>query len=207
MQPCATQASTMMPGDVSNGSLPVAKKDDTDMAGKQEHNQIGPVAAIIGHRHKTEDKTLFELRVQWKDGDLMTWEPESFIQEHAEDTLFKYWDAVEGGRLGAMFDKTLWHPLKIKAHRQTNYGAVRLEVEWVGSRQTTWESEEHMESFAPEHLKEYWKSKGGRNIRKTMPAKKREIAIHKRLARRREAGVRNRTQPRRRQPSRLVKRK
>ncbi|KAK1965661.1 hypothetical protein LY78DRAFT_658107, partial [Colletotrichum sublineola] len=69
-----------------------------------------------------------------------------------------------------MVDKNLWHPQKIKTHRRTNYGAVRLEVEWVGSRQTTWESEKHMGKYAPEHLKEYWESKGGRNIRKTMPA-------------------------------------
>ncbi|KDN63807.1 hypothetical protein CSUB01_11309 [Colletotrichum sublineola] len=161
MQPCVTQASTMMPSDVSNGSLTVAEKDDTDMTGKQEHNQIGIVASIVGHRHKTEDKTLFELRVQWKDSDLMTWEPESFIQEHAKDTFFKYWGTVEGGRLGAMVDKNLWHPQKIKTHRRTNYGAVQLEVEWVGSRQTTWESEKRMKKIAPGHLEEYWESKGG----------------------------------------------
>ncbi|KAK1953694.1 hypothetical protein LY78DRAFT_664295 [Colletotrichum sublineola] len=60
-----------------------------------------------------------------------------------------------------MVDKTLWHPLKIKTHRQTNYGAVQLEVEWVGSRQTTWESEKRMKKIAPGHLEEYWESKGG----------------------------------------------
>ncbi|WQF76580.1 Putative chromo/chromo shadow domain, Chromo-like domain superfamily, AT hook, DNA-binding protein [Colletotrichum destructivum] len=116
---------------------------------------------IIGHRRDPKDKTLFQMQVSWKN-DEPTWEPEQNIQEDAEEALFEYWDSVEGGRLGAMADKNLWHVLRVEKHKKKPSGAIHLLICWVGTPDRSWEPESQVKVYAHQHLEDYWKAQGGR---------------------------------------------
>ncbi|KAK2036279.1 hypothetical protein LZ31DRAFT_547583 [Colletotrichum somersetense] len=119
---------------------------DTDMADRLECIQHS-IDSIIGHRRDPDVATRFQLHIKWEDGG-QTWEPECVIQLDAEETVFRYWDDVEGGRSGAMGGEDLWHPLQIEAHRQTDNGTVELKTVWVGSRERSWETEGFMFDIA-----------------------------------------------------------
>ncbi|TKW53840.1 hypothetical protein CTA1_7377, partial [Colletotrichum tanaceti] len=116
---------------------------------------------ILGHRRDPKDKTLFQMQVSWKN-DEPTWEPEQNIQEDAEEALFEYWDSVEGGRLGAMADKNLWHVLRVEKHKKKPSGAIHLLICWVGTPDRSWEPESQVKVYAHQHLESYWRAQGGR---------------------------------------------
>ncbi|KAF4414544.1 hypothetical protein CFRS1_v015144 [Colletotrichum fructicola] len=132
-------------------------KDDAD----DPENGIFVIEAIVGHQRDPDDSTLFQMRVCWMHGK-PTWEPESSIQEDAEEALFAYWDTVEGGREGAMVDINLWHVLKVEKHKQEATGTVKLHVAWVGSHERTWEPEDQVLQNARELVDDYWATRGGR---------------------------------------------
>ncbi|KAF6811510.1 putative chromo domain-containing protein [Colletotrichum sojae] len=134
--------------------------EDEDMA-DDPTNDLFVIEEIYGHRRDPKDKTLFQMHVRWKH-DTPSWEPESNIQEDAEDLLFAYWDSVKGGRRAHMADKGLWHALKVEKHRQKAHGAVEVQVAWVGSRDRSWEPEDQVQQYARELLEDYWVAKGGR---------------------------------------------
>ncbi|KAF6832364.1 chromo domain-containing protein [Colletotrichum plurivorum] len=134
--------------------------EDEDMA-DDPTNGLFVIEKIYGHRRDPKDKTLFQMHVRWKH-DVPSWEPESNIQEDAEDLLFAYWDSVKGGRRAHMADKGLWHALKVEKHRQKAHGAVEVQVAWVGSRDRSWEPEDQVQQYARELLEDYWAAKGGR---------------------------------------------
>lgn len=127
----------------------------------EPHNGQFILDAVNGHRHDPKDKTLFQMQVRWKH-DVPSWEPESNIQEDAEEALFAYWDTVEGGRLGAMVDKNLWHVLRVEKHKRKANGKVELLVAWTGSPDRSWEPEEKINQVAKELVEDYWNAKGGR---------------------------------------------
>ncbi|KAF4874155.1 hypothetical protein CGCSCA1_v006755 [Colletotrichum siamense] len=140
---------------------PAAEDEDETMVDDPEKG-LFVLDTIIGHRKDPKDKTLFQMHVRWKH-DEPSWEPESNIQEDAEEALFEYWDSVKGGRLGAMADKDLWHVLRVEKHKQKPTGKVELYVAWTGSPDRSWEPEENVTQFARELVEDYWASKGGRD--------------------------------------------
>ncbi|KAK1585429.1 uncharacterized protein LY79DRAFT_518728 [Colletotrichum navitas] len=135
--------------------------DDDDVEMDDPKAGVFVLDKITGHRPDPRDKTLFQMRVSWKHGD-PTWEPEQTIQEDAEEALFAYWDSVEGGRLGAMADKNLWHVLRVEKHKQKPSGAIYFRVYWIGSPDRSWEPESQVEVYARQHVENYWRLKGGR---------------------------------------------
>ncbi|KAF9869313.1 chromo domain-containing protein [Colletotrichum karsti] len=137
-----------------------AEDEDEDMADDPVNGQF-VLDTILDHRHDPKDNTLFQMRIRWKH-DEPSWEPESNIQEDAEEALFEYWKTVKGGRLGAMVDKNLWHVLKVEKHRQKPNGKVELSVAWTGSPDRSWEPEDNIVQVARELVDDYWNSKGGR---------------------------------------------
>ncbi|KAK7433514.1 hypothetical protein Landi51_13884 [Colletotrichum acutatum] len=133
-------------------SLPVMMNDDADMAGKLEHT-LPNVYSITGHRRDADVETLFQLRIEGKDG-RQAWVPERAVQEDSEMALFAYWDSVADGRLGAMAHKDLWHPFRIEGHRKTHRGGQLL-VYWVGSSERSWQYERVIRKADPKLVKDY----------------------------------------------------
>ncbi|CCF42821.1 hypothetical protein CH063_02931 [Colletotrichum higginsianum] len=138
-----------------------AADEDEDEEVDDPKQGIFVLDKIIGHRRDPKDKTLFQMQVRWKN-DEPTWEPEQNIQEDAEEALFEYWDSVEGGRLGAMADKNLWHVLRVEKHKKKPSGAIHLLICWVGTPDRSWEPESQVKVYAHQHLEDYWKAQGGR---------------------------------------------
>ncbi|KAI3527315.1 hypothetical protein CABS02_15399 [Colletotrichum abscissum] len=122
------------------------------MAGKLEHT-LPNVYSITGHRRDADVETLFQLRIEGKDG-RQAWVPESAVQEDSEMALFAYWDSVADGRLGAMAHKDLWHPFRIEGHRKTHRGGQLL-VYWVGSPDRSWQYERVIRKADPKLVKDY----------------------------------------------------
>ncbi|KAF6787048.1 putative chromo domain-containing protein [Colletotrichum sojae] len=147
-------------GDTTKAAQPADNSEAAEDVDDPEHG-IFVFGSLIGHRHDPDDQTLFQIRVCWTH-DAPTWEPESNIQEDAEEALFAYWDAVEGGRIGAMADKNLWHALKVEKHKQEANGSVKLCVSWVGSPERSWEPEGQVLQYARQHVDDYWTANGGR---------------------------------------------
>ncbi|KAI3527250.1 hypothetical protein CABS02_15410 [Colletotrichum abscissum] len=132
--------------------------DDADMAGKIEHT-LPNVYSITGHRRDADVETLFQLRIEGKDG-RQAWVPERAVQEDSEMALFAYWDSVADGRLGAMAHKDLWHPFRIEGHRKTHRGGQLL-VYWVGSPDRSWQYERVIRKADPKLVKDYRVSQYG----------------------------------------------
>ncbi|KAF6815369.1 putative chromo domain-containing protein [Colletotrichum musicola] len=155
-------------GDTTKAAQPADNSEAADDVDDPEHG-IFVFGSLIGHRHDPDNQTLFQIRVYWTH-DAPTWEPESNIQEDAEEALFAYWDAVEGGRIGAMADKNLWHALKVEKHKQEANGSVKLCVSWVGSPERSWEPEGQVLQYARQHVDDYWTANSGRpkNIKHTV---------------------------------------
>ncbi|KAK1659760.1 hypothetical protein BDP55DRAFT_331470 [Colletotrichum godetiae] len=110
--------------------------------------------SITGHRRDADVETLFQLRIEGKDG-RQAWVPESIIQKNSELALFAYWDSVADGRLGAMAHKDLWHPFRIEGHRKTHRGSQLL-VYWVGSPERSWQYERVIRKAGPKLVEDYW---------------------------------------------------
>ncbi|KAF6827705.1 chromo domain-containing protein [Colletotrichum musicola] len=156
----AESTETAEPAAAATASAVEDEDEDEDMA-DDPTNGLFVIEEIYGHRRDPKDKTLFQMHVRWKH-DVPSWEPESNIQEDAEDLLFAYWDSVKGGRRAHMADKGLWHALKVEKHRQKAHGVVEVQVAWVGSRDRSWEPEDQVQQYARELLEDYWVAKGGR---------------------------------------------
>ncbi|KAL0764077.1 hypothetical protein CaCOL14_013455 [Colletotrichum acutatum] len=133
-------------------SLLVTMNEDADMAGELEHT-LPSIYSITGHRRDADVETLFQLRIEGKDG-RQAWVPESAVQEDSEMALFAYWDSVADGRLGAMAHKDLWHPFRIEGHRKTHRGGQLL-VYWVGSPDRSWQYERVIRKAGPKLVKDY----------------------------------------------------
>ncbi|KAL2884326.1 hypothetical protein SGCOL_000267 [Colletotrichum sp. CLE4] len=152
-------ADTVEAAPTENAASNAADNEDVEMDDPQ--NGIFAFDKILGHRRDPNDKTLFQMHINWKHDD-PTWETEQTIHEDAEEALFAYWDSLKGGRLGAMVDKNLWHALRVEKHKQKPSGAVQLYVCWIGSPERSWEPEKQVEVYARQHVENYWRSKGGR---------------------------------------------
>ncbi|KAI3528348.1 hypothetical protein CABS02_15139 [Colletotrichum abscissum] len=126
--------------------------EDADMAGGVEHT-LPSIYSITGHRRDADVETLFQLRIEGKDG-RQAWVPESAVQENSEMALFAYWDSVADGRLGAMAHKDLWHPFRIEGHRKTPRGSQLL-VYWVGSPKRSWQYERVIVKADPKLVEDY----------------------------------------------------
>ncbi|KAI0532732.1 hypothetical protein GGR58DRAFT_507106 [Xylaria digitata] len=141
------------------------REEDT----REEHE----IAKLLDHRMTSDRSGAVELLVQWVgEGEQdATWEAEDEIQQGAEELLYKYWDA-QGGRISALFHKPknappeIYHVFKILRHEKKNRGGFQFEIQWVGHSaaraDTTMEAETKLKNIAPELLREYWESVGGR---------------------------------------------
>ncbi|KAK1516921.1 chromo domain-containing protein [Colletotrichum costaricense] len=152
-------ADTVEAAPTENSATNAAGDEDVEM--DDPKNGMFVFDKILGHRRDPNDKTLFQMHINWKHDD-PTWETEQTIHEDAEEALFAYWNSLKGGRLGAMADKNLWHALRVEKHKQKPSGAVQLYVCWIGSPERSWEPESQVEVYARQHVENYWKSKGGR---------------------------------------------
>ncbi|GAW17674.1 hypothetical protein ANO14919_071340 [Xylariales sp. No.14919] len=143
------------------------KEEDEDT--REEHE----IAKLLGHRMIEDGSGAVELRVQWVgEGEQdATWEAEEEIQQGAEEVLYEYWNA-QGGRISALFHQPknappeIYHVFKVLRHEKKNRGGFQFEVQWVGHSaaraDTTMEAEIKLKNIAPELLRQYWESVGGR---------------------------------------------
>lgn len=173
----------------SNGKTPTkvvkkgkAKATATEPEEDEVHSKPNGIAeaeehevhAILEHRMAKDRSGRIEVLIHWagEGKEEATWEPEDEIQRGAEDVLYAYWKK-QGGRMNALFIKPknapteIYHVFKILQHKKKNRGGFEMEVQWVGhpatGGETSWESETKMRKVAPDGLKEYWESVGGRD--------------------------------------------
>ncbi|KAI1758630.1 hypothetical protein GGR53DRAFT_472171 [Hypoxylon sp. FL1150] len=148
----------------------VAKDEVLNETDEREEHEV---KTLIKHRMAQDNSGRVEFLVHWvgEAEEAATWETEEEIQKGAEETLFAYWKA-QGGRLNALFLKPknapaeVYHVYKILSHNKKTRGGFEFKVQWVGypstSNETTMEAEPKLRNIAPEALREYWNSKGGR---------------------------------------------
>ncbi|KAF2963169.1 hypothetical protein GQX73_g10412 [Xylaria multiplex] len=160
----------------------VGGREKQEENGEQEQQEEEPeedtreeheIAKLLEHRMTSNGSGAVELLVQWVDEGEQdaTWEAEDEIQQGAEELLYKYWDA-QGGRIRALFHKPknappeIYHVFKVLRHEKKNRGGFQFEIQWVGHSaaraDTTMEAETKLKNIAPELLREYWESVGGR---------------------------------------------
>ncbi|KAL7622638.1 hypothetical protein AAE478_008151 [Parahypoxylon ruwenzoriense] len=150
-------------------------KDQATAGGPEADNrEEHEVHALLQHRMAQDNSGRVELLVHW-DGEKeegATWELEEEIQKGAGETLYAYWKA-RGGRVSALFIKPknpppeTYHVFKILKHEKKARGGFEFEVQWVGHSltrgETSKEAETKLKNIAPEALKAYWESIGGRD--------------------------------------------
>lgn len=145
------------------------EKNTREVDEREEHE----VKALLEHRVATDSTGTVEFLVHWvgEEKKEATWETEEEIQRGAEETLYAYWKA-QGGRINTLFIKPknpppeFYHVFNILRHEKKARGGFEFEVQWVGHRpirgETTMEAETKLKKKAPELLKGYWESIGGR---------------------------------------------
>ncbi|KAH7012160.1 uncharacterized protein B0I36DRAFT_340585 [Microdochium trichocladiopsis] len=130
--------------------------------------EIAEVQALLDHRMLEDDSV--DLRVHWagEPAEQATWEPEQEIQDGASELLYSYWKNA-GGRTETLFQTMteVYHVFRILNHKKKDRGGFVLKVQWVGypatKGNTSWEGEAKLQKIAPDLLKEYWDSVGGRS--------------------------------------------
>ncbi|KAH7010629.1 uncharacterized protein B0I36DRAFT_57840 [Microdochium trichocladiopsis] len=129
--------------------------------------EITEVQALLDHKMLEDDSV--DLLVHWagERAEESTWEPEQEIQDGASELLYSYWKKA-GGRTETLFQTMteVYHVFRILNREKKPRGGFVLEVQWVGypatKGNTSWEGEAKLEQIAPDLLKEYWDSVGGR---------------------------------------------
>lgn len=115
---------------------------------------------IVSHRAMPNDPNRFELEVSWEPDILVpnnnTWVAEEEIMHDAPDAYFRYWDSVHG-RDTHVADPDMWYMFNIRRERSSGRGKAYL-IEWLGSRELSWEPESNVRKVAANLLKE-WKAK------------------------------------------------
>ncbi|PHH50686.1 hypothetical protein CFIMG_003435RA [Ceratocystis fimbriata CBS 114723] len=113
-------------------------------------------STIISHRRLDNDPNKFELQIVWSDNDseaARTWVQEEDIMMDAPNAYFEYWGSV-GGRQTHVEDPDLWYMFNIKRERKSGRGKAYL-IQWLGSREESWEPESSVKRVASELLQEY----------------------------------------------------
>jgi hypothetical protein len=138
------------------------RKVATRRAGCRQDTDL-KMGEIRGHRLSQEDPTLIEVLVTWeKRGS--SWVPEGRVQCLDQDSLFRYWSTVKGGRFSILDESDLWHVLRIEDYRiSRTTGKVELQITWIGSDERSWELEDDVAVHAEEHVVDYWGGLGGRD--------------------------------------------
>jgi hypothetical protein len=134
----------------------VAEQDEVEQNGGNEEEDDGErhvFKRIMDHRW---DGDKIQLRVEWQDGE-RTWTPEEIFHEDNLNALLAYWRTRKDGRPVNPRDPDVFQVFTIRKHR-TRQGEKQVFVEWVGydKNQWTWESQDAMESAAPEHVAAYF---------------------------------------------------
>ncbi|KAH6952968.1 hypothetical protein DER45DRAFT_574668 [Fusarium avenaceum] len=134
----------------------VADQDEAEQIGQNEEEDDDKqhvFKRIMDHRWNGDK---IQLRVEWQDGE-RTWTPEEIFHEDNLPALLAYWRTRKDGRPMNPRDPGVYQVFAIRKHR-THQGVKQVFVEWVGydKSEWTWESQDDIESAAPEHIDAYF---------------------------------------------------
>ncbi|KAM0211205.1 hypothetical protein ACHAQI_005504 [Fusarium lateritium] len=134
----------------------VAEQDEVERNGEKEEEGDGKRHVFKRIMDYRWDGDKIQLRVEWGDGE-RTWTPEEIFHEDNLSALLAYWRTRRDGRPMNPRDTDIFQVFAIRKHR-THQGKKQVFVEWVGydKNQCTWESQDDMESAAPEHVAAYF---------------------------------------------------